>query len=604
MIVENTLCRNLSNPDHRSLVPNGYISPTVIHYETFQQGESARQLIIFDSNHAYSKVSQCKGTALVEMADNRVFFFRYALGAMQDRLRINHLLNELAKIQEWVFDWKMASERVSYFIGARLEFINNNPSLIENWNTHEWNQQAASWLAVNQPQLSIQQIRKTTTETSVQFNEELTSKIGLFFGRLDSYAGALAKDLSGSWQAAYNYFTSINEQQRLYRRQAEKTFPTIVQQILAFPNDDNNSSIRMAIDSGLPLVDYLAKLFCCSKASIRHLNSRNYDEIGTRWLGRIKELLMVLSGIDVNRLPKNQSEWKMMGETIDLLRAMTKMPTTSVSSRMLLVELSKMYWKQNISTSVSYQERALTIERFTDNIRHSIVATAWKEGNEKLAASGMVQRVSAEAACSLGLKRLEDLSRKWRVAELHYEIDMLPKNKRDFPIFLNAPLEIGDMTVLQLTNHYQLVDEGTRMGNCVATYSAECATGRAYIFSIRNSSGKSCATVEYKLTRSLTGLPEFILIQKKGYQNSIPDVKCYAALDVLHRYTKSPDSKHKMLILVHYQKATEFRGGDMANIYLRALAFMKFLEKEAAGRINFEQIVAKVIKQEAVYQRL
>jgi hypothetical protein len=605
MIVElHTQSTNLSEAGYGPSISDRLISPAAIRYESFQQGEMARQIIIFESSHANSKVSQCKGTALVEMADNRVFFFRFSLGAMQDSQRIDLLLNKLVSLREWVIDWKKASEYVGYFIEAPLEFINKDPSIIENWNTQDWKQQAASWLAVNHPQMSIQQIRKFTAEISNQFSEDLISKIGLFFSRLDPYACVVAKDSPGSWQATYNFFTPVNEQQRLYRRQAEKIFPTVVQQILAYPEDDSSSSIRIAIDSGIPLIDYIAKLFSCSKASVRHLNGRRYEELGNRWLGRIKELLMVLSGLNINRLPKEPTQWKVLSETIDLLRTMTKMPTTSISSRMLLVELSKLYWKQNISTSVSYQERALTIERFTENISHSIVATGWTNGNGILAASGVVQRLAAEVACSLGLTRLENLSRKWRLAELHHEIEMLPKNKRDFPIMLDTPLEVGGMKVLQLTNPMQLAEEGVRMGNCVATYSAQCATGNAYIFSIRDASEESCATIEYRLSRSATGLPEFILIQKKGFQNESPDVKCDEALHALHRYTKSPDSRHKMLTLVVYQKASEFGGADMANKYLRSLTFMKFLEKEAAGRINFEQLVAKAIEQEKVFQQL
>lgn len=108
------------------------------------------------------------------------------------------------------------------------------------------------------------------------------------------------------------------------------------------------------------------------------------------------------------------------------------------------------------------------------------------------------------------------------------------------PMILESPLEMGDMKVIQLTKYRDLTSKGARMGNCVSNYAGSCASGSAYIFSVRDSDGASCVTVEYRLEQSLAGLPELNLIQQKGYKNSTPDSRYDEALSVLHHYATSP----------------------------------------------------------------
>jgi len=84
---------------------------------------------------------------------------------------------------------------------------------------------------------------------------------------------------------------------------------------------------------------------------------------------RLQELLVILSSLDVNKLPKSEHEWKVFDESIELLSSVTKMPTTSLSSRLLLGEASKSNWNCKINPLVIYQERALLIENFAVGIR-------------------------------------------------------------------------------------------------------------------------------------------------------------------------------------------------------------------------------------------
>lgn len=115
-----------------------------------------------------------------------------------------------------------------------------------------------------------------------------------------------------------------------------------------------------------------------------------------------------------------------------------------------------------------------------------------------------------------------------------------------FPMILESPLEVGEMKLVQLTESRVLASEGARMRNCVANFVGSCASGSAYIFSVRDKDGASCVTVEYRLDRSPAGLPELNFIQQKGFENSTPDSRYNEALAVLHRYATSPFARRRI----------------------------------------------------------
>ena len=573
------------------------LPPAIIRYQYIVQGEMTRQFLIFESTPSFLNASKGKGTALVELLDGRLFFFRTSLAVLQDDPELIALIDELRRLPLWITDWNGTADFVGYMIGASLEFIDKDPSRIESWNIPEWKQQAVSWLAINQPMVTTRQINAALSQATAELAGELSGKLAGFIGALDQYAYSMQGKQHCSWQSSHNYFTPSNEQLRRYRRQADTTFPLVIQQMIARPKDESTASIIQAIDKGVPLVEHLASLYKCPKKCVRHLKGLRFEDIGTQWTGRLKELLMLLGSLDTNRLPKGEQEWKVFGETVELLSGLTKMPSTSLSGRMLLGELSKLNWRRRIDSNASLKERALAIDRLSENFRQAIVATAWVD--EKNCVTGItLQRLAIEAACSLGLARLEKLARKWLAEEMRLDSENIIKQSDGFPVILESPLEAGEMKVVQMTTPGELTSEGARMRNCAANYAGSCTSGSTYMFSVRDSDGASCVTVEYRLARSSAGLPELNLIQQKGPENSTPNDRYAEALDVLHRYTTSPFVKRKLLDLVVYQKAWGKGGSGKAMKYMRSLKFIQFLKVENGNRLDFEKLVAEASRLE------
>lgn len=576
----------------------GALTPATIRHRYIVQGEMTRQFLVFESSPSCLNASKGKGIALVELLDGRIFFFRTSLAVLKDGPEMIALIDELRRLPLWITDWKNAADLVGYMIGATLEFIDKDFSRIESWNITEWKQHAVSWLALNQPMVTTQQINALVSKATDELTSELSSKLAEFMGTLDQYVFSLHGKHHCSWQSSHNYFISSNEQLRRYRRQADTTFPLVIQQIFARPKDKSTASIMQAIDKGMPLVEHMANLFKCPKKCIRHLGGLRFEDIGIQWTGRLKELLMLLGSLDVNRLPKGEQEWKVFGETIELLSALTKMPTTSLSGRLLLGELSKLNWRCRIDSNAGFSERARAIERLSENFRQAIVATAWVDG--KSCVTGIaLQRLVIESACTLGLTRLERLARKWLAEEMRLDSKSIIQNPNGFPVILESPLEVGEMKVVQLTESRVLVSEGVRMHNCVAGFVSSCASGSAYIFSVRDKTDASCVTVEYRLELSKAGLPILNFIQQKGFENSTPDNRYNEALAALHRYATSPFVRRRILGLVAYRKAWDKGGSGKAMKYVRSLEFIQFLRKENGNRLDFDLLVAEAIRLEA-----
>lgn len=559
------------------------LPPPVIRHRTFSAGNVARQCLIFESNPSMTKASRGFGIALVELSDGRLFFFRTSLEVMKDGSELDFLLDELNRLPAWIANWKGAAEILGYAVGASLEFIELDPTNIVNWGINAWRQYAASWLAVRGAVESIKMLNETTLAATQGLTVNLSSILKDFISSLDYFALNMHNQFQCSWQSVYNFFAPSCEQLRLYRRQANDTFPVIVRQLFDAPGDLTTPSIIRAIDDGVPLIDFLSKLYDCPAKCVRHLNKLRFEEIGIQWLGRIKELLIILSGIDQNRLP-NGGEWFVFNETVNLLAMLLRMPTTALSNRLLLGELSKLKWKRKIDPAVSFHERALVIERFKENIRLSVIATAWVNGEDSTLVEVNAQRIATQSVCALGLARLEQLSRKWRGEEALLDSNQSKHNSASYPVVLKNDLVVDSLRVIQLSPS-QLRLEGFRMNNCVSSYSAACSSGSSYIFSVRNKEDRSCVTIEYQLLRSKAGMPELILVQQKGRNNSEPDKQFHPALDALSRYLDSSEVRQILRRFVIGQRLSAKSESDMTEKFMRSLDFVEFLKRECSGRL-------------------
>ena len=249
--------------------------------KTFSVGDQAKQILVFENVPQNSISIRGLGTALIELADGRLFYFRTSLSVLKNDSLIKLLLDELFGLPEWISDWRSSEERVSYQMETSLKFKDSNPTMIESWGVNEWRLQAVSTLAINQPSMGIQKISNITTLEAAEIADILQEQITIFTNRLYQESIDIANQLSTTWQGTFNYFTPASHQQQLYRRQAFDCYPYVTEHLLFSLKDPNAESIRNAIDNGNPLNQHISGLMNCTKYSIRHLNGRKTEEIGS-----------------------------------------------------------------------------------------------------------------------------------------------------------------------------------------------------------------------------------------------------------------------------------------------------------------------------------
>ena len=71
------------------------------------------------------------------------------------------------------------------------------------------------------------------------------------------------------------------------------------------------------------------------------------------------------------------------------------------------------------------------------------------------------------------------------------------------------------------------------MSKCFATYSCPCLEGSIPIFSIRDSSGGHCSTLETSVVKDSL---QFRIVQHKGPKNSAPSAACRVAANLLLKH--------------------------------------------------------------------
>lgn len=82
----------------------------------------------------------------------------------------------------------------------------------------------------------------------------------------------------------------------------------------------------------------------------------------------------------------------------------------------------------------------------------------------------------------------------------------------------------------ELSNSQALIEEGIAMHHCIASYASLCASGDAFIFSLRNiDDGKRLSTLHIGLSESR----ELTICEHRGFANRDPDQECLEAANEL-----------------------------------------------------------------------
>jgi hypothetical protein len=129
------------------------------------------------------------------------------------------------------------------------------------------------------------------------------------------------------------------------------------------------------------------------------------------------------------------------------------------------------------------------------------------------------------------LVKMSDQWRKFVVQEQSHAAEIAY-----WPALLSEPVACDGMSVVSLTDKYQLELEGMRLDHCVSDHVWQCLQGDSHILSIRDASGRSLSTAEIVLEKDQFGGLIPTVNQHQGAKNSEPELSSKAALSAaMHR---------------------------------------------------------------------
>lgn len=305
------------------------------------------------------------------------------------------------------------------------------------------------------------------------------------------------------------------------RAQALTIFP-FLQRLITRPE---YASVRTAIDNGGKLVDALAVHYRVSRGVIRTLRGLTMRDLG-RWVYQVDVVVALLKHIPADWWPRDPDAWRRCIVTIDTITRTTRHPITTSSNLLWLHQAARHGFDLSIGGSDELARIGQEIDEFLDMARQALVWTLRRTDiTSKMAPGLRSNEVVARMKADLGLVKLADLTRRfgdaYRRATLRFVEEAKMLQGLCWPA-LGGPANYGEIEVVPLLTPNELMDEGIRMDNCVASYVRQCTTGKCQIWSVRMQDGTRLSTLETQVPNTVSQIRCVVIAQHKGRGNGPP----------------------------------------------------------------------------------
>ena len=329
---------------------------------------------------------------------------------------------------------------------------------------------------------------------------------------------------------------------RRNREQIIETFPFLLPALALRRLEPDFVAITAVIDNGLPLIDAVASLVGVKMKAVRFLRGKKLSLVGKVWGQNPFSLFRAIDAIPDHRRPMNSREWRLFSEFWQCSLDAT------LSFRDEKSDLGALGWHLFVGFCTSgysnsdkklrqYLYRESFCSDFPEFVRH-IGRWCEKKAREQNFSDALVGVAKKQIALGLLMRfpaiELLDLSEQWQ----QNIICNRPHASKivHWPALLPEPVFCNGLTVISLTNSFQLFKESESLNHCVPRYISACLLGHSHILAIRDESGESLSTVEITLIEDQMGDLVPIVMQHCGVSNSVPDVSSTQALSVaIHR---------------------------------------------------------------------
>lgn len=434
--------------------------------------------------------------------------------------------------------------------------------------------------------LSLSSLRTSVTERLVA--EWLAARSEFIF-RLNPEAVAQARAIDGLRPSSYSYLNSVSTEHQRNRAQAMTVFP-LLQPVLMTPQFD---AVRKAIDEGRSLTDALAKHHEASKAMIRALRGVTPEDLGQR-MGQLATVVKLLREIPPNWWPRDRATWRQFSNAATTIARVSRHPVTTAANQLWLRRCAQNSYHIQERTPEDLVRLGQEIDEFMDALRRALYWVLPDPRNASSHAPRMRPiEIAAQFKAGIGLDKLSLVVRRFgdayrrAVTEFAEEAELWRGVR--WPSIGDGPCEYGDLLIHPLGTPRDLKDEGSRMGNCVASYVENCMKGKSQIWSVRLRDGSHLSTLETRIRSYPNGRKVLEVEQHKGVRNGAPPaVASKAAYAHAAHFSESPK---QMQAYLDWRQTISRQPLETRQRHALMVPIVTALERTLSGRWAWRRLI-------------
>lgn len=317
---------------------------------------------------------------------------------------------------------------------------------------------------------------------------------------------------------------------RRNRTQIMETFPLLLPSLAIQRSEPEHIALTAAIDGGCPLVDAIASLAKVQKKTVRFLRGKTPSQIGKIWIENPFQLLRAVDALPDHLRPQTAAAWRLMTAFWQY-----SVEATRPSHHKTNCYLEELGWHLFVgfftageAKTESALRRYLTLADCWQGFSDFVCAIRdWCENQARfLEFNNAVAKIAKDKIAIDLLTRypaikLIEMSEQWRHAVVRGEGHAAAI--AHWPPLLTEPVACNGLSVVSLTDCFQLNEEGRQLNHCVSTYARACLLGHSHILSIRDGSGKPLSTAEVALIEDKCGDLAPVVLQHRGRSNCEAD---------------------------------------------------------------------------------
>ena len=327
--------------------------------------------------------------------------------------------------------------------------------------------------------------------------------------------------------ANYNTARCWTTIQRRNRFQAIRTFPWLFHELglrtggpdyyhlAASDSLDWELAISSAIDLGEPLIPLLTERYKIRKHTLRY--AKNFLKYRYRVPDNIPPMLWLLDGINANKRPKNDMDMKTLHSVVDWIWNWQSEPdrvyVEAVAAALFSEGVSGFrrvisHWCPSHNPDNPFSDLKDFLSSYADQTERGPLSTE------------LLDTLAKEWIKAAGVLSLFAASERWHNECWNRTIDI---EAETWTPLTPESQPVENLVAHELSNTQLLIEEGRAMRHCIASYASLCASGNAFVFSLRDKdSGKRRSTIHIGMNEA----GKFTVQEHRVFANRDADQEC------------------------------------------------------------------------------